>query len=237
VKNIMLLIICFLLVNSCSTKSIPDKLNPDVIYKRDMTIVIDGVEKIGVAVVPMKDTHKIHITAQGDLDLFTFTTCHREETAENAWNVTGRSSGLFKRTIDKKREIKMEYTPTEIEKRGGCPIFLGGYEQEKGRHSWGAIDFETPEATLTARLSCNGEESTANGVSICQSREGLIQVIEFPTETKVLPSKGCEIGMEKAVTYSFSLVKGHCVYAFMEIATKKIHRLTTIGYELIPIRK
>lgn len=236
IKNILLFLFALILINSCSSSSIPDKLDPSIIYKRDMLIKIDGVESYGVMVVPLKTKHDLHIIAQGDLDLFTFTTCHREETAENAWNVTERS-GLFRRRIEKKREIKMEYKPTPLEQSGGCPIYLGGYEEEKGRHSWGVIDFETPEATLPATLHCNGQRYSGNGVSICQGRMGLIQMIEFPSTVVVIPSKGCELGMTRGNVFKFPLPRGECVYAFMELSTDRIHRLTTIGYELIPIRK
>lgn len=235
IRFLIATVLTFPFLISCSSVAPTDRLNPDLIYKRDMIINIDGVVREGVMVVPEKMKHSLYITAQGDLDLFTLTTCHREEASENAWNVSER--GLFRRKIDKKREIKIEYIATDIERKGGCPIFLGGYEQEKGRHSWGVIDFETSEAKLPAILRCNGETISSNGVSICQSREGLIQSIEFQTETRVIPDKDCSIGSDKGTTFTFALKKGQCVYAFQEVSTKKIHRLTTIGYELIPIRK
>ena len=229
--------ICFfalLFLTSCSVPVI-DKLNPDVVYKRDMSVTVDGVTSEGVLVVPYKDSHKFHIVAQGDLDLFTFTTCHREEVAEDASNVS-ETRGLFKRKIEKKREIKLDYKPTLIENTGACPVQLGGYEQKGGRHSWGFVDFESPSAKLQAKVYCNGQEIKANGVSVCQSRMGLLQAIEFEEEVYVAPTKECDFGIEKAKFFKFPIKKGQCVYAFMT-KTFEIHRLTTLGYELVPIRK
>lgn len=220
---------------SCASEEKTPTLNPDTVYKRDMVLSVNGIKGDGVLVVPQKDVHKMHIIAQGDLDLFTFTTCHREESTENASNVTTRA-GLFRRTIEKKREIDLEYTPTIIERSGGCPVYVGGYEQEKGRHSWGLIDFETDDAKLPATLSCNGATVESNGVSICQSRNGLIQAIRFKSSVRVSPEPECDLGKTAGDYFEFSIKKGQCVYAFMD-ADKKIHRLTTIGYELIPIRK
>lgn len=231
-------LLLLLLTISCTTPfTVPDKapgLSPETFYKRDMIIEYDDVEYEGVAVLPMKAKYSFHLYAQGDLDLFTFTTCHREETAEDASNVTKR--GLFWRKIEKKREIKLEYTPNDIEKTGGCPVYLGGFEKEKGRHSWGLIDFATPEATLPALIKCNGKSVQSQGVSICQARNGLLQSITFALPVRVLPRSGCELGKQDGTHFEFAIQKGQCVYAFVTMEGR-IHRLTTLGYEAVPIRK
>lgn len=224
------------LLPSCSnTSNIIQPLNPETIYKRDMIVSVNGLNGDGVLVVPRNITYKLHITAQGDLDLFTFTTCHREETAEDAANVTERS-GIFRRQITKKREIKLDYSPTKIEQSGGCPVFLGGFEEQKGRHSWGLIDFEGPDTVLPATVYCNGKETKANGVSICQSREGLIQGIKFEQKVFVSPDAPCDLGKTSGDYFEFQIRKGTCVYAFMD-AQQRVHRFTTLGYEMVPIRK
>lgn len=236
-KNIFILLFFFTSFFGCSTSKVKQELNPEFIYKKDMIIDIDGIEAEGVAVIPKKETHKFHITARGDLDLFTFTTCHREEIAEKAWNVNERRGRwIFRRTIEKKREVKLDYTPGEIERSGGCPVFVGGYEVKGGRHSWGMVDFETDEAKLVAKINCNGLEYDSNGVSICQSREGLIQKISFQDVVYLLPEENCSIGKTEGKEFEFKIKKGECVYAFMD-SKKQIHRLTTFGYEKILIRE
>ena len=219
---------------SCSAPA-SQKLDPDMIYKKDMVVTVDGVTSEGILVVPQKDIHNIHIKAQGDLDLFTFTTCHREEIAEDVSNVT-ETRGFFRRKIEKKREVKLDYRPAKIEKMGACPVQLGGYEEGKGRHSWGFIDFESPSTTLKGKLYCNGSESLGATVTACQSRAGLIQAIEFEEEVFVAPTEGCEIGYTKGTFFKFQIKKGQCVYAFMN-KKLEVHRLTTLGYEIVPIRK
>jgi len=128
-ENLAKVIILLTLV-SCVSAPVRQELNPDVIYKKDMILNIDGHEGEGVLVVPQKEVNEFHVEARGNLDLLTFTTCHREETAESAWNVSERRVWLFKRKIDKKREVKISYKATEIEKSGGCPVFIGGYEKK-----------------------------------------------------------------------------------------------------------
>jgi len=201
-----------------------------------MILNIDGHEVEGVLVVPQKEVNEFHVEARGNLDLLTFTTCHREETAESAWNVSERRGWLFKRKIDKKREVKISYKATEIEKSGGCPVFIGGYEKKEGRHSWAFVDFETDEAKLPAKIFCNGSEYNAGGVSACQSKMGLIQAIKFAEDVSVMPDADCSIGLTSGNYFEFPIKKGQCVYAFIS-ASGKIHRLTTIGYEKILIRE
>jgi len=231
-----LLFFTTLALNSgCNTQSNPNISN-EIFYKRDMILEVNGMKGEGVLVVPHASSNAFYVTARGDLDLFTFTTCHREETTEDAGNINERVGWVFKRTITKKREIKFNYIPSPIEAEGGCPVLLGGYEELKGRHSWGMVDFETPDATLPAVLACNGQVIKANGVSICQARVGLIQTITFATEVKVSPAPGCELGKIAGAKFEFETPRGQCVFAFIS-PDARIHRLTTLGYEQVLIRK
>lgn len=205
-------------------------------YRRDM--VINGRE--GVAVLALSDKVSFHIEARGNLDLFTMVTCNQSQTKEKAWNVKQKvRSGLFgwgRKLVDKQREIKFEYRPNELEKDGYCPIEFGGYEKDKGRHSWGFVDFQTPDATLPATLLCNGERIASKGVSICQSRAGLIQRIKFAEAVKVFPDVACNIGQTEGVVFEFELPRGQCVFRFRSTVTGREHRLTTLGFEKILIR-
>lgn len=233
----MMWCLCLILVfTGCVDTNKMPIVKSEVFYKRDMILDVAGVKAEGVLVVPISERVPFHITARGDLDLFTLTTCHREETAEDASNVTERTGWLFKRTITKKREVKLDFKPTALEAKGGCPVMLGGFEEQKGRHSWGLVDFETPEATLKAVLSCNGQVIVTNGVSICQSRASLIQSIKFLVPVTVSPDPGCEIGKTSGQEFEFSMPQGQCVYAFLD-KDNNIHRLTTLGYDQILIRK
>lgn len=224
------------LAGACTPNEQTPTITSEVFYKRDMILEVGGVRGEGAIVVPLKSVVPFYVTARGDLNLFTLTTCHREETAEDAGNVTERTGWLFKRTITKKREVKFDFKPTLIESQGGCPIQLGGYEEQKGRHSWGLVDFETPEATLPAILECNGQVVSAKGVSVCQSRVGLIQSIKFSVPVKVSPDAECGLGKTEGDVFEFPIPRGQCVFAFMS-ADQKIHRLTTLGYEQVLIRK
>lgn len=234
IKKLILGSLIFL--TGCSGVPITQSLNPDTFYRRDMLLEVDGAKSEGTIVVTPRDKHHFKIKAPGQLDLFTLETCHRDWTKERAWKVETKRRLFWKRKIEKKQEVEFTYIPTDLEK-GYCPIKLGGYDKANGRHSWAFIDFYTPEATLEAVVQCNGEQLKSPGVSVCQSRKGLHQVISFPVVVKVNPSSGCSLGKTEGKTFKFNMARGRCVYAFGEKeGAKRVHRLTTLGYESILIR-
>lgn len=210
------------LLPSCST--VTQKLDPSVYYKRDMSICVGGQCWEGAAVLPEQEAYQLDIKAKGQMDLFTLTSCHRDVSQEKLGDHT-----------------RVAYAPVPgMEDGGGCPIELGGYEKVKGRHSWGFVDLEDPGAKLPASLKCNGQSVQSRGVSVCQSREGLLESITFPGPVEFAAPKGaCALPLSKdGLTYVFALSLGECVYAFMERAPEhRIHRLTTIGYQSILIRE
>ena len=166
------IILFSIFLTSCSTvrHDISKGIKEGAIYKRDMNICMDGKCSQGVIVVPKKEKYKFKIEAHGHLDLFTFSTCHREDTTEahakrNWW---GRSNKKVEGTFSPVKGMEDEY----------CPGYIGAYDKN-GRHSWGFVDFETADATLPATLYCNGEVIESKGVSVCQAKKGLIQVVEF----------------------------------------------------------
>jgi hypothetical protein len=214
-----------------SCGSINQSVNPDVFYKRDMLIEINDLKAQGTLVVPKSKDYWFEIEARGKLDLFTLQSCHREITREKAGE-----GGIFGNA----KKVQLGYTQVPgLEDQGGCQVQLGGYEREKGRNSWALIDFETDDAKLPARLKCNGSTIQSSGVSICQSRAGLIQEIYFAVDTIANPPEGCEIPRPADLkTYRFTMPKGQCVLNFMEKGgDHREHRLTTLGYEGILIRE
>lgn len=232
----LLSILSLIFLVSCAASPRFSSIDPSIIYRHDMEINANGFQGQGVLVVPEAEKYSFHLKAQGELDLFTFTNCHREDVAENASNVTTTVGKIFKRKIENKNEIKLEFIPSPLEKRDSCLVQLTGLEESKGRHSWGLVDFESSSNTLPALLSCNGNQINAKGVSICQARAGLIQAIKFPKEVFTSPDASCPLPITKGNYFEFPIQRGKCVYAFMT-KEKEIHRLTTLGYEQILIRK
>jgi hypothetical protein len=211
-----------------STQMSPDKV-PDRVYRRDMLVTINGKSSDGVMVVPRSSSYKIRVEGKAKIDLFTLQSCHREMLTSDIKN-----SGIWRT----KSVVEVDYAPAPgVEDSGACPVQLGGYEKAAGRHSWALVDFESTDETLKANLFCNGDKSVGNGVSICQSRAGLIQKIVFERPVVFSPDKGCEIPESSDQTWTFAIPKGVCVYYFAEKQKpNRAHRLTTIGYEDVLVR-
>jgi len=221
------------LLTSCA----PIPLTPDqnLFYKRDMIVNVDGYVGEGVLVVPKKteEVFKFDVTLKGKADLFTFESCHREM----VWEQAGKR-GFF----DSRVRVQFDYDPLNgLETRSSCVVRLGGYDKT-GRHSWAMVDFEGDDATLPAIVKCNGAHYHSRGVTVCQAKVGLIQEISFPEEVAYSPDPNCPLNLTRdsardGKTFRFPLVRGECVYAFIEKNSKRrIHRLTTLGYDQVLIR-
>jgi hypothetical protein len=211
-------------------------LEQNKFYKRDMIVTVNGATVEGVGVFPQASVYNFDVESRGNLDLFVLESCHRSMEKERAWNVTKTVRRVFwKKKITEKRRVQFQYRPTEIEK-DYCPIRLSGYEKARGRHSWAFIDFEDKVDTLKAVLRCNGVEEIVNGSSVCQSRQGFIQEIEFDMKVAVDSSQECLKGLPQVGTkFQIALPKRECVFIFMN-KKQNSHRLTTVGYEDILIR-
>lgn len=234
--------VAMFLMSGC--KLVPDpvqQLSAETMYKRDMVITVNGVTEEGVLVVPLQKVNSFRVVSRGNLDLFTLVSCAREWSKERAWNVsTEVRSGLFgwgTRKIEKTNEVTFEYVADqELESSGDCPVILSGLDA-KGKHSWGFVDFKTPQDTMKGSMTCNGVHSKFDGATACQSRNGLYQVIKFDEAVMVSPGAGCEIGDGAGGRFEFQMPKGICTYRFEAVAdAKRRARVTLIGYDSILIR-
>jgi len=239
-KKLLIILFMGYLAHSCATASENQKLDSGKFYKRDMIVTVNGKIFEGFAAVPKAEKYDIHVEARGDLDMFIMTSCHKEEQKERAWNVKKTiRSGLFgwgRKKIDLKREVSFSYYPNSLERDGDCPMELGGYENRHGRHSWAFIDFESEKYKLPAKINCNGRVIESNGTTVCQSRNGLIQDIEFSEEATLADNNDCKIASKKSKRFEFAMPEGKCVLVF---ASKdlKFHKLTLLGYEALLIRE
>lgn len=208
---------------SCACSPAPEKLDPAILYRRDMTITINGKTFTGVAVAPAADKYDIKAQTIGRNDVFTFTTCHLEKEFRPGRNDL---SFTFVPRIGLENSID------------SCIAELGGFDKDKGRHSWGLIEFENPAYKVVASVDCNGETYDANGVALCQSLTGLKQRIKFKYPVKVSPPIGCRmLTPVDEMTFVYEMVKGRCVYDFYEPSFNRRFRLTTFGYQEILIKQ
>lgn len=218
--------ILFLFLQACS--QVPQVLESDVFYKRDIEIQSGGAFQTGVAVVPFSESYNLIFKPKGEMDLMLVRTCHREFTAEKV------ASGWFS-----KKEFRYTYTPVKgIEDERVCPLKVEAYESDKGRHSWAFLDFSNPKYTIPVALTCNGNEGYFQGVGVCQARVGTIQKIKFQEDIRFstpMP-QDCAMPHKRDDAFEFAVTKGECLYQF-DTKDGRLGRLTVVGYEGVLVRE
>jgi len=220
--NKILSLLFLIIFISCNEET--QKLQPEKYYQRDLQITYDNKTFNGTAVLPSKDKYSIKVKSVDKINLLTVTTCHREIAY-----------------YPDKVEFTFDYTPVKgIEDDGDCNLELFAANLE-GKHAWGFIDLNAAKYALKATLRCNGENNKEYlGTSVCQSKVGLYQEIVFFYPVEISQINKCPIpeSQDKKI-WKLNLNLGECVYLFKETAfgTAKFHKLTTVGYEGILIRK
>ena len=216
----MRFIILLLLIPGCG--SVPVKLDPEVYYQRELEIEINDDEGEGYMVAKEAIHYEIKVKASGKNDLILIRTCNREYKAE-----------------DEGGKFKYKYTPIDgIETRAECPMEITSLDK-KGKHACAFVAFEKQSSYgLTAYVKCNGEEGLTNGVSVCQSKMGLIQEIVFSEPVRFSPSEKCVIpNGVNGMRFRFKMPRRECQYLFRGEVSGKEHLHYTIGYEQSLIRE
>lgn len=231
----LIVLMAFWMTSCASLSGVTSPTIPstDTVMKYDLHGTVNGQPFDGVGVIKQSDSYTMRIESTENVDMFTVTSCARDFSVESAIK-----QGWFKTN----KGYEYTYTPANpVEHGGSCLVRLGAYNQGKnGVQAWGLIDFEGPDATMPATSFCNGGQQDTNGVTICQSRAGLIETIVFKSPmaiaAKDLNAK-CQMNSADGMTWQYNLAKGECVIAFMETAVPhRVHRLSTVGYTDIMIR-
>lgn len=218
------------ILGSCSS-AIPN-VDPSVTYRPNMTMKVGDTEYIGAVVLPHpamalpvmgvssgtrdKSSIVFELSGHGKFDLFTAETCAREDFAEKLGSSTEYS-----------------YSPTALE-ADYCPLEFSGFDQ-KGRHSFGFIDFQDDTAQLRGTLDCNAQHQVWPGVSVCVIKAGKELQLHFDEKVVFDPDANCKfenMSPDNGVVW-FTAMPGKCVYAFHGIISGMTHRLTVIGYQKI----
>lgn len=109
------------------------------------------------------------------------------------------------------------------------------FHDSEGRHQFGAIAFKNGE-TLPAIVQCNGSTDNFVGASVCQSKSGTTEVIEFGVEVKVVKGSGCLAESKDLKKWFLTSKSGFCQYRFVS-KTGSEHKHQTFGYDEILKRK
>lgn len=197
------------------------ELKPDVFYRRQMAMNINGKQFYGVANLDIQSQYRIKIQTTGKLDIVSFKNCHRDDVFE-----------------PHEYEFEYVYSPLRNEQEKYCPMEIVGLERKKGRHAWGFINFDNADHNLKATIRCNGVQTERLGSYACQSAAGLLQYLDFTFPVKVSPSENCPIdSLDNGKTLAIALPKEYCVYEIKDSMSDRFFRYTSLGYEQVILRE
>lgn len=218
--------------------SIPQKLDPKLLYKRDLPFCVKDVGCYeGTAVLPARAAYDFEIAPKGgaEIDLLVLDTCHREFSEQGNLKT---NLGFFEKIFGRKSQgWKFSYIPIQgIEDDGDCSLRIATYEKSKGRHAWAIVRFEHEKYQLPMQLVCNGMVTQENGVSICQSKAGLSQQMRFTEPVMISADPGCEMPVKgNKAGYEWKINLGECGYT-IKGQSGKIHDILAYGYEGLLMR-
>lgn len=191
-------------------------------YKPDIEMTVSGERFNGMGVVNLGPKN-IAIVSKAKLDLLMISSCHRNFTIENV--DPGWFGGASKQYV-------YNYTPTPIEREGFCPLYIQAFDRS-GVTAWGYMAFRSDEKLL-ATLECNGKTLSMVGVSVCASKAGFEQGLEFKESVTFAQGPDCDIVKKSETSFRVRSKKGFCLATFSN--GTDIHRLVLLGYNQALIR-
>jgi hypothetical protein len=122
-----------------------------------------------------------------------------------------------------------EYLPTTHELEGHCPLLIQAFN-DKVQKAWGMVMFRSDQ-NLSAHMDCNGGGITFSGVSICQTKAGLEQLLTFKAPVKFEAEPLCKIEQVDSKNYLVRSGIGWCKASFTD--GKEFHDLIQLGYDQV----
>lgn len=177
-------------------------------YKKTMEVGIDGKLYSGLAILPKRPQYNLEIETPQKPKMVLLTTDHRDIAF-----------------VKPGKKVRWEFRPTYLEDRLDISVL-----DDKGKHEWGMF-FIHQDETLRALLECNGDSYRPQpaGMSACQSRIGLLQIITFDVPVSVYHPDRCpEPESKDNKSFVIKLAEGICHYLFD--SGQELHRLITFGY-------
>lgn len=199
------------LIQGCASTKL---LDIEKTYRKSLKFKVNGEYANGTFTTKKKGSYHLEIYTPQKPNFVKITSCHQER--------------IF---IKPGKELSFDYKPNPDVEANDHPCFLEILAlEESGKNQWGLLDFKLDTENLPAKISCNGDISNAKGSFLCQSREGLIQEIEFVNEVTVLSPDECnKITPDKGKKFFYSTTEGSCFYLFSE-EKRDMFRLITFGY-------
>jgi len=210
-SKLIYILVSLLVVGGCALSPTDfSNPNPETFYQRKLQFEIDGKEHVGYAIVDLKGKYNFKVMPNNSAELMRVITCHREMFFE-----------------DPGSKFKFQFIPTSLELKEVCSMDLGSFDTKR-QHEWAHIEFRLHERILV-ETTCNGTTSKQFGVSVCQSKHGLLQQITFPMKIKYKSNCAMLETLDDQV-FQYRAPKGFCQIVFY-VSSDVYHRHIIMGYE------
>lgn len=215
IKKTNVLLIFILLFVGCTVNK--DITKPNIEYKKTLSFKVNDQSFVGVGVPNHAKTYKIEVSTPFKLNFLKIESCHRAIVLKNAYHK--------KRILKNHKKYIFNYNPIGLERE--CILLITALN-EKGKSKFGQIVLKNKSYNVSAKSYCNGEFKKTEGVTMCQGKAGLIQLIEF--ENKMIAQSNCPImALKDKKTFRYDLESGDCVFLF--VGKDRAHKLITFGYD------
>lgn len=205
-------------------------------YRADLKLsfVENGKEYNGTTATLLNGPMSIRIKSLIDIDRVQITTCARQDVCEKtgdcpvAMKIEDGWFGAAGKTA------VYNFTPSKKELEGyTCPIYIEVFSGNS-LISWGMIGFRTDE-NLPVHVSCNGQDWTFSGVTVCQSKGGLDQQMSFDQDIVTFRAEAsCHATQLDKRNFNIRPENGFCRATFYD--GKNWHRAIFIGYQQVLVR-
>lgn len=160
------------------------------------------------------------------MDLVRLSTCNRDWTIEKV----GNSGGWFGKSSN---TYTFNFEPTEVEREGFCPLYVQVFD-EGLLTAWGFVAFKTTEK-LKAKIDCDGESYTAEGVDSCQGMFGFEHGLKFERDVKYTFRGPCDVKRKDPLNYRVRTTgPGFCAVSFFD--GTDFFKFILLGYDEILVR-
>lgn len=215
--------------------------DPIWVYKPDIRIGVDGVTFEGMGVTTLSDEKAIYIESLVDIDRVSISSCSREDTCQVKAGTMACDPSRFR--VDKDwfgnpgKKMLYVYRPSEREKEGNCSNLTIAIYDKKVLAAWGYLVLRShPDQNFPARMSCNANDWTFAGHSVCSVKAGTIQKMYFdPPVEDYEVDKECNMKKISNKEFEIQPVIGWCHAGFFRDG--KYHGITVNGYEEVLIRE
>ena len=190
-------------------------------YRKDLSLVINSRPFIGVGEAASAEEYSITIKHKYRIDFLNIETCHRSISIQDAF---------YRKVLKNRKKFVYNYIPSELEEDCFLEVSI---ITKKEPYAFGTIVFQSKNYKLKSLLSCNGELKKTQGTSICQSKIGLNQLINF-NGSKTSVKGSCNIKRINDSSFKYTMTKDYCLWVFKN--DLGFHRHYSFGYNQIILR-